>query len=280
VWLVAVRAQRSEKVAKIAIVHPSSPTQLLIEGDGRPMWSAFFSELRRLDRVEGANLVVERYSAENMSERHDAIARAAVTSKPDLIFAVSNTMVRHVRAMTDTIPIVAITTDPVAMGLVASLARPGGNVTGASTDAGLDVWAKRFQILREVIPSVSKVGFLAQQSWEAGSYGDVIREMARNAGVLIVGGALASPINGDEYRRVFGLLRKEGAEAVVVNEGPEHLGHQQLIVDLCRQFSFPAMYPYRHFTPLGGLIAYSTDLSELYLHAARQINQIKWIQTC
>ncbi len=100
-------------------------------------------------------------------ERFAELARDVVHTKPDLIFATSNPLVLRFKAATDTIPVVGFMADPVAHGLVASLARPGGNITGVSPDAGLEIWGKRLQILREVIPTASKVGYLTAAPWRA-----------------------------------------------------------------------------------------------------------------
>jgi ABC-type uncharacterized transport system substrate-binding protein len=121
----------------------------------------FFTELRALGYAEPSNLAVERYSAEGQIERFGALAAAIVDRKPDIIVA-NHPLVRALRERTDTIPILAIVANPVGYGLVASLERPGGNITGVSVDAGPEIYGKRLQILREALPTLptlQTVGF-------------------------------------------------------------------------------------------------------------------------
>jgi putative ABC transport system substrate-binding protein len=128
----------------------------------------FFEELRRLGFVEGQNLVYERYSAEGR-DQFSELARDVVRSNPDLIFADSTTLVLALKAATTTIPIVAPMIDPVAGGIVPSLARPGGNITGVSVNTGSEMSGKFVELLREAVPGLSSVGFLASRKvWEFG----------------------------------------------------------------------------------------------------------------
>src|ERR1700738_5294819 len=134
-WPLAVRAQQRATQRRIAIFHPAIPTTLLTETGGGTAWRAFFAELRRLGYVEGENLIVERYSAEGHHERYADLAREIVTRNPDLIVTGTNPVVIAVTAATSTIPVVAFMLDPLKAGLVPSLARPGGNLTGITLDA-------------------------------------------------------------------------------------------------------------------------------------------------
>src|SRR5262249_39417321 len=145
----------------------ASPVTDLTETSSLQLWRAFFQELRRLGYVEGRNLIVERYSGMGRTEHYAEVARDAVRSKPDLIFATPTVLVQHLRAATTTIPIVGIMGDPLGFGLVASLAHPGGNITGMSGEAGPEIATKRLEPLKEVFPSVSRVGLLIH--WPAGN---------------------------------------------------------------------------------------------------------------
>src|SRR5262249_34698710 len=142
---------------RIAIVHPSNPITVMNETSSYPGYKAFFSELRRLGYVEGQNLIIERYSGEGRTANYAEVAQEVVRHQPDLILAATSRMVQNLKAATATIPIVGFMADPLTLGLVASLARPGGNVTGVSADAGLEVWGKRLGLLHEMIPQASKV---------------------------------------------------------------------------------------------------------------------------
>src|SRR5437879_3876999 len=141
-WPLTTRAQQPATRHRIAIFHPAIPTTLLTETGGGSAWRAFFAELRRLGYVEGENLIVERYSAEGHHERYADLARAIVNSNPDLIVTGTNPVVLAFKAVTSSTPVVAFMIDPLKAGLVASLARPGGNLTGITLDSGIEIWGQ------------------------------------------------------------------------------------------------------------------------------------------
>jgi putative ABC transport system substrate-binding protein len=151
-----------------------------------------FGELRRLGYVEGDNLLIERYSAEGHHERYAALAREIVSGSPDVIVTGTNPVVTTLKAATSTIPIVAFMLDPLKAGLVTSLSRPGGNLTGITLDPGLDIWGKRLEMLKEAIPSTAKAVVLGmREGWE-GSSGQTLRY----AGGRLSGSSLQSSSNG------------------------------------------------------------------------------------
>src|ERR1700756_2303498 len=175
-WPPDTIAQQPKTQRRIAIFHPAIPTTLLTETGGGSAWRAFFAELRRLGYVEGENLIIERYSAEGHHERYSDLIRQIVTRNPDVIVTGTNPVVVVFKAATSTIPVVAFMIDPLQTGLVTSLSRPGGNLTGITLDAGVENWAKRLQILKEAMPSTAKVAFLGmREGWE-GSSGQLVRD--------------------------------------------------------------------------------------------------------
>src|ERR1700681_1426491 len=176
VWPLAARAQQWATQHRIAIFHPAIPTALITETGGGSAWRAFFAQLRRLGYVEGENLIVERYSAEGHHERYADLDRETVTPKPDLIVTGTNPVVIAFRAATSTIPVVAFMLDPLKAGLVTSLSRPGGNLTGITLDAGVEVWGKRLQLLKEAIPSIAKAAFLGMRGGWEDSAGQALRD--------------------------------------------------------------------------------------------------------
>jgi putative tryptophan/tyrosine transport system substrate-binding protein len=169
-------------------------------------------------------------------------------------------MVHAFKAATTTIPIVMNSTDPVAAGLVASLARPGGNITGASGDPGRsDLNAKRIQIIKEVIPSTKRLGYLAPKgAWDLGAFGDVERE-AQKAGLELLGLPLEGLIHEPEYRRVITAMVSSQVDILFVYEATENLVNAKLIVGLTDQYRLPAIYPYREHIEFGGLMGYVVD---------------------
>ena len=165
--MLCAHAQQPGKLYRIAVVHPSAPVAEMTD-TGSPRFSALFKELRRLGYVEGQNIVVERYSGAGRTEHYSELANEVVRHKPDLILTISSRMARNFKAATTTIPIVGLMADPVTFGIVESLAHPGGNITGISSDAGMEISGKRLDLLREAAPGTSRVGFLASRSvWES-----------------------------------------------------------------------------------------------------------------
>ena len=147
------KAQQPNKIYRIAILHPSHPVTELTETSSLLYYRAFFDELRRLGYIEGRNLTIERYSLEGHVENSSAVARSVASRDPDLVFTIGDLLVRALREATSTVPIVVLTRDPVAEGLIQSLARPTGNITGVTGDLGPPIFAKRIQLLREIVPT-------------------------------------------------------------------------------------------------------------------------------
>jgi putative tryptophan/tyrosine transport system substrate-binding protein len=158
----AARAQQPAKMKRIAFVHPAVKVSD-ITVSGRPYYRAFFEELSRLGYVEGQNLAMERYSGEGRVERYAELARDVVNTHPDLIVTVGARLSLDFKMATTTIPIVTIVIDPIALGLVASIARPGGNITGITVAGGLEIIGKRLGLLVEAIPKLSTVRYLASR---------------------------------------------------------------------------------------------------------------------
>ena len=161
------QAQAQAKQHRIAIVRPAGPIAL-ISDTGIRTYCAFFEELRRLRDIEGQNLTVERYSGEGRPEGFAGLARQVVDRNPDVIVVSSDFITQAARAATSTIPIVWVGGDPIQAGLVTSLARPGGNITGVTVFAGNGIDGKRLQVLKDALPSVSRVAYLDLRTyWEA-----------------------------------------------------------------------------------------------------------------
>jgi putative ABC transport system substrate-binding protein len=268
----AVRAQQPAKMKRIAIVHPSIKVDdLTINGSGR--FKAFFQELTRIGYVEGQNLVVERYSGEGRTERYAELARHIVSSNLNLIFAIAGPLALSLKSVTATIPIVTITSDPIAIGLVPSIAHPGGNITGVAVDGGLEILGKRIGLLIEATSKPSNAGYLASRgNWERPT-GAAAREAGKRAGISLTGELLAN-FNDGEYRRVFDSLREDRVDAIIVSEEAEHITYRDLLVELVAKSSVPALYPYREFVEVGGLISYSIDLAAAFRRLASLIDEI------
>jgi putative tryptophan/tyrosine transport system substrate-binding protein len=263
-------AQQKTKVYRIAILHPSRPVSEMTETSNVGYYHGFFEELRRLGYVEGSSMVIERYSGEGRAESYPALARSVADRNPDLVFVSGVAMARLLEQATSTIPIVAVTNDPVADGLVPSLARPGGNLTGVSVDPGLEIWGKRFELFQEVIPTLSRLGILALRE---NPERPAILRTVQKAGLAVVGPALEGSSEAD-YRRFFAATSQQDADALIVESNAEHVAKRQLIVELAAKFRLPAIYPYRAFVDAGGLMAYGTNLAEVLRQGARSVDKI------
>jgi putative ABC transport system substrate-binding protein len=267
-WPLAARAQQPVKMYRIAIVGPTLSVGEMNESADNPNYPALFKELRRLGYVEGHNLVVERHSAEGRPERYTELAREVARAKPDLIIVTTSPMVRTFKEVTDNIPVVGIMADPVAYGIVASVARPGGNITGISVEPGLEIWAKRLQILREIVPTAARVGFIASRLTWDGPQGGAMVAAARQAGISLLGPPIESPIKEGEYRRALGVMAQEHVGGLVVADSADNFAFRRLIVDLVEKARLPTVYPYRVYFDIGGLMVYGSDIADMYRRVA------------
>ncbi|MBL8697941.1 MAG: ABC transporter substrate-binding protein [Alphaproteobacteria bacterium] len=265
-------AQPAEGRRRIAFVHSGVPADQLTQTAG-PAWvRQFFAELRRLGHSEGSGLAVERYSAEGRSDRYVEVAATVVRTRPDVIVMNSTEFARVFARATTTIPIVALTTDPVATGLVASLARPGGNLTGASIEAGAGMMLKRLQIVKEALPAVGKVAFLMRGIRNEAEESS-LHDAARMLGVAIAFEYLAE-ITEVRLRDTFAEIARQRFDAVIVDTHGSFLANRAAIVAIAEAHRLPVMYPYRDFVELGGLLAYAPDLGELAKRLASDVHQI------
>lgn len=259
---IAARAQQPQKSHRLALVHSGIPANKLTEAAG-PFWvRRFFEELRRFGYAEGTNLIVERFSAEGRTDRFAAVAEAVVNSSPDVIVSNFNALVKALMKATTTIPIVGLTGEPVSDGLVSNLARPGGNLTGASISAGVAMGAKRLQYLKEALPNAAKVGFLS------GSRAEVDR-----SGVTLWTKIIAD-VNEAQLRGAFAEMADQHIDAALISETGSFLAQRGLIVELAAVHRLPMIYPYRDFVEVGGLMAYAPDLGELAKRMASDVDQI------
>jgi putative ABC transport system substrate-binding protein len=165
--------------------------------------------------------------------------------------------------------------DPVAVGIVPSLARPGGNITGVATDASTEIEAKRLEILKEAVPTIVKVATLASAKMMTESPRLVpLREAARKIGISLIAEPLNTPFDEAEYRRVFASIADEGVDAVMILDQTENWANRRLMVELLQKRPLPAIYPYPDCVSFGGLMAYSIDWSEVSRNIAVIIDKI------
>jgi len=270
----AAQAQKSPEMRRLAIVNPSNPVAELTE-TGNPRYVAFFKELRQLGYVEGQNIAIERYSGEGRTEHYAELAREVVDRNPDVILTNRPLLVLNFKAATTTIPIVGLMADPVSFGIVESLARPGGNITGVSTDAGLEIWGKRLDLLREAVPGISKVGYLASRGvWESPIVMEALQGAAERMGISLIGPPLEGTLQEQEYRRVFEGFEQGHPDALIVGDQAENLTYRRIIIELAAKSGLPALYPYLEQAEAGGLMAYAPEQLDLFRRAAGCVAEI------
>jgi putative tryptophan/tyrosine transport system substrate-binding protein len=271
-WPFTARGQQPQKQRHIAFVHSGIPADQLTETAG-PFWvRRFYETLRGLGDAEGGNLVVERYSAGGRSDRFAALAAEVVSRNPDVIVVNLNDLIKAFAAATGRIPIVAISGDPIAAGLLTSLARPGGNLTGVSVNAGIEIYGKRLQILKEAMPSATKVAHLLSNAWDD-SMRSLYSEGGQHFGIALIRNFLPE-VNDAQLRRTFAEMAQQQFDAAIVDEGGSFLAYRALIVELAEKNRLPVIYPYRDYVDLGGLMAFAPDLGELAQRLANDVHQI------
>jgi len=274
-WPFAARSQQLAKMSRIAIVNPSAPVaDLTEETTHNEFYPAFFKALRRLGYIEGQNLVVERWSAEGRADRYEEIAREVVDRKPDVVFVPTGRMALPFKHMTSTLPMVVfVGADPVRMGIVENMSRPGANITGVTTEAGPAFIGKHFQLLRDLKPALKKVGFLApQQSREL--YQPVLIDISQSMSISIVGPMVESPLNEQNHRVSLTSMIDDGIEGLVVSTAFETVAHRRMIIQLVQDHRLPAIYPLPEYVKDGGLMSYTSDFSEAFMGLAHYVDLI------
>jgi putative tryptophan/tyrosine transport system substrate-binding protein len=180
----------------------------------------------------------------------------------------------EIHAAGDTIPIVGSTADPVSYGIVTSLARPGGNVTGISSEAGAEIDGKRLDLFKKIMPTASRLAVLTPVAvWES-PYGAVIRMLAGKLGFIIVGRPLADPVDEAEFRSVFAELQQDRADVIFVVDAPEIDSNLQLVVELAESAHLPAITSGPHFVKAGSLMSYGPDPGDLVRRAAGYVDKV------
>ena len=267
----ATAASQTGRIYRLAIIASSGPVSALSD-TGR--LGPVFQELRRLGYVEGQNLIIERRSAEDRPDHLPNIVREVAALRPDVILTTSGRVLLQIKAATSTIPAVGSTSDPVGYGLAVSLARPGGNITGITADAGTEILGKRLQLLRDIVPGIRKVAYLTPRDGWENIFGAAVREAAGRLGLDLIGAPLEIPISEAEYHRVFAALAEQRPDAILVSDYNENMSHRHLIVELARVHRLPALYPFREFIEAGGMVAYAPDLSDMVRHFASAVDAI------
>jgi putative tryptophan/tyrosine transport system substrate-binding protein len=263
-WPLAARAQQSRKVWRLGVLQGGAPPE--------PLFDATIDGLRDLGYVEGRNIVFEVRWAEGKPDRFPDLAAELVALKVDAIHSTSTPAALAARIATTTIPIVfSGVGDPVGTGLVASLARPGGNATGFSLLA-TELSGKRLEVLREIIPNVSRVAML----WNDTNPGMVLRANEAQDAAAKFNVTLQSIGVHDliDFEPAFKAISEGGAAALLILVDPFTRVHRKRIVDFAAERGLPAIYEARLFVDSGGLISYGPNLIAIQRRAADYLDKI------
>jgi len=262
-------AQQATKVARIGYLANNPATSPYLR-------ETFLQGLRDLGYVEGRNLVIEYREAEGKADRLPALAAELVALKVDVILAAGSTLTARVaKEATTTIPIVfAAVGDPVGSGLVTSLARPGGNVTGLSS-FGAELVGKRLELLKQAVPGVDRVAVL----WFPGALGertdkDMLREAEAAARALAVRLQVVEARGPADFDRAFSDMTRARAGVLTVLPANMFLREHKRLVDLAAKNRLPAVYTSREFVDAGGLMSYGANQPDLFRRAATYVDKI------
>jgi putative ABC transport system substrate-binding protein len=259
-WPLTARAQQSAKIQRIGII------------DDAPMWHSFRQALHELGYVEGQNVNYEYRYSEGVPDRLATVVNELIRLPVDLITTYGTPPTQTARAATTTIPIVMVGVgDPVRAGLVASLARPGGNLTG-NTVLSPDLGAKRLQLLREAIAGVSRVAYLVNSD-NAGTL-DVLAELrvaASAAGMVLIGVEFSSATDFDS---AVAVMLRERVEVLLVSTDPFHQLHIGRIIDFLAKNQIAGLFQSKENVAAGGLMAYGASLRDLFRRAAVYVHRI------
>jgi putative ABC transport system substrate-binding protein len=266
---VAAEAQQAAKIARIGYLAAN------LAGGPLAGHEAFLQGLRDLGYVEGRNVVIEYRDAGGKDERLPALAAELVALKVDVIVAAAGTLAAlAAKQATRSLPIVFIAVgNPVTSGLVTSLARPGGNLTGLSA-VSQDLVGKWLELLKQAVPGVSRVAFL----WQPGALGDADKDVLKGAEVaartLGVRLQLVEAQGPADLERAFSDMTRARAGALTVLSTPMFSSERRRVVDLAAKHRLPTVFPFRSYVDAGGLMSYGPNVSDLFRRAATYVDRI------
>ena len=260
------QAQQPTNIPRIGYLEAVSPSISAVRSE------AFRQGLRELGYVEGKNIVTEYRYAEGKRDRLPALAAELVRLKVDVIVTAGASATRAAKKATSTIPIVmAQDSDPVGKGVVASLARPGGNITGLSTLAP-EISGKQLELLKEILPKLSRVAVLGTSTRPGNA--QALREVKLAAGAFKVELRYLDVLDPKKIETAFGAARKERVDAVLVLAGRILISHRTQVVELAVKSRLPAIYPFPVYVEAGGLMSYGVRRSDLFRRAATYVDKI------
>ena len=260
-------AQQPKKVHRIGFLVPGTAVSV-----GANL-NAFWQGLRDLGYVEGQNIVIEYRYGDGKDSRLPDLAAELLRLKVDVIFAPPTSAALAAKNATNKIPIIIATAaDPVGSGLIASLAHPGGNVTGVSLMAGVEISGKQLELLKDTFPKIINVAVLANPT-NRPTAGQLRQAelAARSLGVQL---RVVEARDASELDGAFSAIKKAHADAILLLSDTIVQGNRSVIVALAASTRLPAMYPYSSLVDAGGLMSYGANLDDLFRRAATYVDKI------
>src|SRR5438132_3760646 len=258
-------AQKQATIPRMGMLYLSAPPP-------NPVVDGFMQGLRELGYIDGKNIIIEYRFAEGKEDRLPELATELVRLKVDAIFTAGTPAIFALKQATKTIPIVFFSTsDPIGTGVVASLAHPGGNITGISVLAS-ELWPKRLELLKEIFPKLSRVAML----WNKGNAGMALeakatQEVAGPLGVALQDRGVKDP---NELEVVFAVMTKDRPDGFLALMDPVLNSYQKRILDFLAQNRLPAIFENRTWVEAGGLISYGANYADAHRRAAALMDKI------
>jgi len=263
----AAEAQQTGKVYRIGYLSAGSSTS------NPRVLESFRQGLRELGWIEGQNIVIEYRWAEGRFDRLPDLAAELVRLKVDVIVGAPTPAVLAAKNATALIPIVGVSlTEPVGVGLIASLARPGGNVTGVSYSVGTDIFGKDLELLKEAIPKVRRVAVLSNPDGPVQPLTiSNIKEAARSLGLQL---QIVEARGPGDFDGAFAAMARERAGALLVVTDPVFIPHRARLVNLAAKNRLPSIFTQRADVEAGGLMSYGPNFADMYRRAATYVDKI------
>jgi len=263
---VSAHAQQPTKIPRIGLLFTATPSAAAARIE------AFRQGFRELGYVEGKNILIEQRYAEGQLNHMNELAAELVRLKVDVIVTIGPAATRPAKEATHAIPIVmGVDDDPVGNGFVASLARPGGNITGLASLAP-EIGGKQLELLKEIVPRLSRVAVLGTSTQPGNAQS--LREAEVAAGALAVKLQYLDVLSPKDIEPVFRTASNGRAEAVLVLRASIFFSHRKQIVDLAAKRQLPAMYYTTEYVEEGGLMTYGVSITDLFRRAATYVDKI------
>jgi len=262
-----VDARTPKQVYRIGFILTAAPSSV------EHLTKAFEAGLRDLGYVEGRNVVFERRWAEGRPERLPGLAADLVKKDVDVILSGANPVVAALKSVTTTIPIVMVTSmDPVGSGFIASLARPGGNITGMTADPTPEIHGKRLQLLKELVPKAARVAVLWNPlSPGANDQRKDLEQAARKLGLTLL---LVEARGRDEFADAFAAMARGGADSLMELSDPLFFTNRKQVVELITKHRLPAIHARSEAVEIGSLMSYGASLADQFRRAAVYVDKI------